>query len=375
MEINKIKEDLECYKNKTLTLEKLYDVIFENDKKKIKEYKDFKYNEIAKIVKDLIDDGILSPIGLNKKGELKKGYSDKTFYNLPVKFEIVKTVNQKPMIKEYTTEINWFHSKLKGNKKIFNDIDLYVQYRNQIKKVDEYLKKYKTNEIISVNERSYELFNDEKFLSNQDKKVNKDEKKINFLQMLGLTEEDLHCQKHYEPLLVFASSTFYSKDVRKILIVENLDTFWSFQKIIFRDKIIADIDMIIYGAGNKITGGLSTYKQYDITENDSILYFGDIDSAGLNFYIQIKDKYPLKIELFREAYEKLIDCTMTREKLNNRGKEQILLSDEKLERILNEFPNSKHKEVITNLIKEQKYIPQEALNYAILKERWTVDNE
>ena len=377
MEITKIKAELNNTKNNTVTLQDLTLKIAQNNALKAMEYEAFKYDELASVVNSLVKDGILEP--------MKVGH-DKRLHKLPLKYRINKTSNIPPMPKEYLDDIKWFHSKLKGNRDIYKDPTLYGKYREQIKVVDKFIKdiengKIESKEIIGINERSYELFTDEKLLSGQGKnKKSKTESKEGYkfqglLKLLGLNPIDLLCAKHYEPLLIFASSSFYSKISRTILIIENLDTFWTFQRAIFRDNIFSDIDMLIYGAGNKITGGFNTHAEFGINENDKILYYGDIDSAGLGFYLKIKDgNESLRIELFTEVYETLLNCTLTRVKLDNRGDKQSMMEDKELKRILNEFENPEHKEIIKTLIKEERYIPQEALNYAMIKERWSIVN-
>lgn len=362
MIIDRVKSILNKSTKQTVLLEDLI-IHIAASPAKAREYETFKYDELSEIINTLIDDGILSPMGKKHDNKLHK---------LSLKYKINKTPETVPMQKEFLDEIKWFHDKLKPNRAIFKDYKMYKEYREQIKAVDKYLKTVERDEIIGINERSYELFNDEKLLSGQDKK----EKSFpGLLALLGLNEKDLHCSKHYEPLLVFASSSFYAKNSRVILIIENLDTFWTFQKVIFRDNLMTNIDMVIYGAGNKITGGFNTYHEYGINENDKILYYGDLDSAGFDFYLRIKDENKsMQITLFKEVYEALIDCTKTREKLSNRGEKQIVLPDEKLRKVLQEFTDAEHKEIITKLIKEQKYIPQEALNYALIKERWSIVN-
>lgn len=368
MRLEKIKSDIINYDNKTINLDNLKFIIAGGNIEKLKEFTGFKYNEFIDIVNNLIENEIIIPQGKDKKtGKMKNNKID-NYYKLPLKYNIIKPDDEE-MPMEFKKEINLLYG-MNFEKPVFKKLDLYVKYRKYIKIISNYLREYKdkSNEFISINERSYELFGDEKLLKDQDKFS----EKLDILNTIGISEVDLHCKSNYEPLLVILSSSFYSKSARKILIIENLDTFWTFQKIIFKDKIISDIDMLIYGHGNKITGGFKTYEQYEITGNDEVLYFGDIDSAGLRFFLKLKRGFPnLNFKLFGKAYEMLMDATLDKHKLTNRGEFQEKLQEDSLNEILDMFHKTKHKTVIRDMIEKQTYIPQEALNYAILKERWT----
>lgn len=368
MRLDKIKNDIINYDNKTISLDNLKFIISGGNIEKLKEFTGFKYNEFIDIVNNLIENEIVIPQGKDKKtGKMKNDKVD-NYYKLPLKYNIMKP-DCKEMPLEYIKEINLLYG-MNFEKPVFKKPDLYEKYRKYIKIISDYLREHKgkQNEFISINERSYELFGDEKLLKDQDKVA----EKLDILNTIGISEVDLHCKSNYEPLLVILSSSFYSKPARKILIIENLDTFWTFQKIIFKDKIISDIDMLIYGHGNKITGGFKTYEQYEITGKDEVLYFGDIDSAGLRFFLKLKKEFPnLIFKLLGKAYEMLMDATMDKDKLSNRGEFQEKLKDEELNEILEMFHEANHKTVIRDMIEKQTYIPQEALNYAILKERWT----
>ena len=367
MKLEKIKNYIINYKNKTIELESLKFLIAEGNSEKIKEFTGLKYNEFIYIVNNLTENGIIIPQGKDKNtGKIKKNKID-NYYKLPLKYNIMKS-NNKEMPMELIKEISLLYG-MNFEKTVFKKPDLYIKYRKYITIISNYLRKYKdnSNEFISINERSYELFGDEKLLKDQDKFS----EKLDILNTIGISEIDLHCKSNYDPLLVILSSSFYSKPARKILIIENLDTFWTFQKIIFKDKIISDIDMLIYGHGNKITGGFKTYEQYEITGHDEILYFGDIDSSGFSFFLRLKKVFPnLNFKLFKKAYEMMIDYTMDKDKLPNRGEFQGKLKDEELSEILEMFHKANHKTVVKDMIEKQTYIPQEALNYAILKERW-----
>lgn len=373
MNIEKIKNELhKNYQSSTIDIDRLKLIVAENNIKKANEYDNVRFDEFCSNVKKLVENAVLLPVGFDaKKGKQKKNTTNAM--GLPFKYKIIRDYEEE-MPQEFIDEIKWLQG-MDFTKPIFKNPSLYRKYREEINIISDYYKTHKTNEIISLNERSYELFNDEKFLSDQrrDKDKNKIQKsKVEILKKLGITQDALHCKSSYEPLLVFASNSYYAKSLRRILIIENQDTYWTFQRLIFKDKIINDIDMLIFGAGNKITGGFSSYPQYEITENDEILYFGDIDSKGFEIFLSLKDKFPmLNINMYTKLYELLIDCTLNKSHKDN---EQVILPKEKLDVILENFNSEIYRGIIKNLILEKKYIPQEGLNYVMLKERWPANH-
>jgi len=373
MNIEKIKNELiKNYKPSTIGIDRLKLIVAENNIKKANEYDNVRYDEFSSAVEKLIENGVILPIGFDaKRGKQKKNTTNAMGF--PLKYKIIRD-SEEEMPQEFIDEIKWLQG-MDFTKPIFKNPALYRKYREEINIISDYYKTHKTNEIISLNERSYELFNDEKFLSDQrrDKYKNKIQKnKVEILKKLGMTEDNLHCKSSYEPLLVFASNSYYAKCSRRILIIENQDTYWTFQRLIFKDKTINDIDMLIFGAGNKITGGFNSYPQYEITEKDEILYFGDIDSKGFEIFLSLKDKFPmLNINMYTKLYELLIDCTLNK---NHKENEQVILPKDKLLVILENFNSEIHKGIIKKLIFERRYIPQEGLNYVMLKERWPANH-
>ena len=102
----------------------------------------------------------------------------------------------------------------------------YLKDMDIIKIISQFLIKEGTD-YITVNERSYELFGDEKFFKGDEKTRSRGEV---VLRRLGLDYSDLRCYETPEPFFSFIKKSFYTQDSRKIIIIENKDTFWSFKK-------------------------------------------------------------------------------------------------------------------------------------------------
>jgi hypothetical protein len=241
----------------------------------------------------------------------------------------------------------------------------YELDREYILKIDTYLKNKIQDECrIGVYERSYQIFSDEKFIKNPSEKTNRGEKILNHL---GLSIQDLNCYENSVPMLCFIRESFYRNPIRRILIVENLDTYWTFQRCMTIDNSINDINMLLFGQGYAIVGTFAEYENYGIKENDHILYFGDIDSEGFKIYKQFRDKYSvLNIELAAKYYEMLVEIVKVKE-FSQVKNEQEQIDITMLDELLKDFKDAARL-FISDLVKKDKYIPQEALNYNLLKE-------
>ena len=73
--------------------------------------------------------------------------------------------------------------------------------------------------VLTINERSYQIFKNEKLLKERE----------DIIKKLGLTLQDLKCYETYEPFFYYENKEF-SKG--KILIIENKDTFWTIQNAV-----------------------------------------------------------------------------------------------------------------------------------------------
>lgn len=212
---------------------------------------------------------------------------------------------------------------------------------------------------ISINERSYELFLDEKYLSGSS-----DVSKV--CRRLGISQKEF--LNYYETPEPF----FYKKNCDKgdVLIVENKDTFFTLRKIFCESEEFnlfgVDVGLLIYGEGWKIISSI-----YDLIENpdlssfmknnSTVYYWGDVDREGISIYSELSNlKFPLERKLLLEAYDKMISLGGS---LGSKSKkEQILREDS-----LSMFEGTALDEDFRKILKSNNYIPQEAVNYKIIK--------
>lgn len=116
-----------------------------------------------------------------------------------------------------------------------------------------FLKSSQVREIVSVEERSLELFGHEKFLLDGDSFP--DGK--GFLTRIGISEEQLKMVNYGEPFVFWIKQGIEIKDIQRILIVENLSFFHTSIKLLEANKLDYEPELIIYGEGMKIERSFS----------------------------------------------------------------------------------------------------------------------
>lgn len=191
-------------------------------------------------------------------------------------------------------------------------------------KIAKFLKNKQEREWASREERSLELFGDEKFLNqSQGKKL---------LSNLKLNLADLKAE-HYKHLFVYW--TLNPTEINNILIMENHSAFISAKRALAAgiDIFGKNFDTLIYGQGKNIIRSFSfleellelnqaeakimNFKKDSQTKKENfgrkrilkklnIYYAGDLDPEGLAIYISLKNKYPeFKIKLLIKYYQLL----------------------------------------------------------------------
>ena len=287
----------------------------------------------------------------------EKGYiqplktTNKDFQGSFVKYKILKLKEEnEEKIKE---EI------LKLDKKIKIDYFLkhpkeYIKHKKIIIPINEFIKQTNGGKIetITVNERSYQIYKNEKCLKENEE----------ILKKLGLTYKDLYAYDTYEPFFYYINTEYKIRKLKNktILIIENKDTFWTIVKAIQKLKI-KNIYMIIYGEGKKILKSFSFIEEFKIDSKDNIYYFGDIDFEGINIYVSLKEKYnKYNISAYTKGYETILDIEKTPEKVRKNQN----INQDKIEKFINEF-DKKYKDKLIEIFNNKKYIPQEVFNYEV----------
>ena len=321
-------------KNKTINLSEIY--------KKLKlPYTPQNDKIINNILIDLEEKGYIQPLKTTKQD----------FQGSFEKYKILK------LRKENEEKIK--EEILKLDKKIKIDYFLkypeeYIKNKEIIIPINEFIKQINGRKIetITVNERSYQIYKNEKRLKENEE----------ILKKLGITYNDLYAYDTYEPFFYYINTEYEMQESKNktILIIENKDTFWTIVRVVKKLKI-ENIYMIIYGEGKKILKSFSFIEEFKINSKDNIYYFGDIDFEGINIYVSLKNKYnKYNISVFTKGYQTILDIEKTPEKISTNQN----INQNKIEKFINEF-NSKYKDKLIEIFNNKKYIPQEVFNYEV----------
>lgn len=246
-----------------------------------------------------------------------------------------------------------------------NNWEKYEKDRFYILQLSEYFTNHQ-NKLVqteTTNERSFEIFQREKFLSLEGGK--------SLLKRLGVSREQLAFYETSEPLSYYSH---HKQHPQNFLIIENKDTFYSMRKHLIsgNDSILGlKVGTLIYGGGKGIYKSFADYvnqvEPYFGDKGNKVYYFGDLDYEGIFIYETLQKKYPeLKIELFHQAYEKMIDKA---EKMNGEM-EQLLYNlpvtkvgqTEKEGTLFYQVFDESYKNKMQNILENRRYIPQEILN-------------
>ena len=237
-------------------------------------------------------------------------------------------------------------------------LESYEADREWVLQLNKYLKnKKETLQFkVSVNERSFEIWGREKFLSKEQGK--------RILKRCGLEMSFFNIYETTEPLAYYSRTR---KVPQNLLILENKDTFFSMrQHLLAGEETILGIkiDTLIYGAGKGIFRSFEDFdlcvEPYMKEAENQIYYFGDLDYEGIGIYENLSETFKEKWNIvpFKAGYEKMLSKA---EKLDS-----IPETKERQNRNIKDFFFSYFSEEQVRRMKEilEKgyYIPQEILN-------------
>ena len=328
------------FKNKTIELKEISNI-----------YNVKEHDDIVKLVNSLIDNEIIKPI--------KSADKTAMIPRIPKKYKIIFKKEEKNLKDELIYKIH----PLLSIDFYKNNIELYKKHKDVVLKLNEYLKNnYDLLNIpVSINERSYEIFNDEKFLKDNTLAVE-------ILKNLNFSIEKLNVYRTPEPLCKNPKN-------KKVLIIENKDTFFTIKRILLENEnfeIMGEkIGCVIYGEGKKIHSSILDIEnslRYQNVHDLEFLYWGDIDKEGFWIYSKLIKIIPgYKISLFKNAYYEMIkkskEIGFRKGKVQSKQYKDVLLEFDK--------PN---REYIEDIIDKGFYIPQEILSFrTIFKEYPCID--
>ena len=332
-----IKTELQSWKKKTITKSELESILHTNSDA-----------ELYELVYAAVADGVLSPVKSSGSNGNRK-------YPLYLKYRVSSD-------KDYTevlSEIAMLHPLINKTGYLQSKPELYIQYKDQLQKLNRYLFKIAPSVAISKKERSFEIFDEEKQLE--------DSSFRNLLDHLGLTK-DVLC--YYDtPEYCFNDYISERKPRMKLLICENKDIWFNVRRRMYEDSARSiygeSIDGVVYGSGNRVTekGALLEYTRFMNADNVEYLYWGDIDREGLNIYLSLAKNNPdINIQLFIPAYEEMLRLAEQRDIPDSRDHRERVSDYEPVYRL---FPDELYS-ILSGIIQNNKRVPQEIINYETL---------
>lgn len=313
------------------------------------------YEEVVEGVRRFVEEGTLLPVkasGLNGRR--------------PALYNRYKILRPEKDYKEIYVSIKLLHARF-DHQYYLSHPEQYLSSREDLEALSEYLWK-RSSELqtpMSINERSFSIFGKEKLLKSVENQFS------TTFKMKGFTFEDLNTYPTPEPFFEYIHPSLSEGE---ILIVENKDTWYTLRKIMKEENmpILFGIPfkVLLYGEGKKITrqsGRLREYIEEVLGENPySFYYFGDLDYEGISIYQEAKEKNPeVEIRLLLEAYELMLEEKCLKAYPDTRD-HRAPRAD--LDSFLSHF-RSEHQEKILHILEKGQYIPQEILNYKILKSK------
>lgn len=366
-----MKKKLLSFQYKTITLEQLMSMAGRME-----------YPEFAQLINSLIDVHLLDPVKSSGKNGRRPA--------LPNKFRILKPEEDYTQALE---DIKLLHPRF-NHSKYGKQPAMYVKHKKEIDTLSKFLWEHEDllQTPMSVNERSFQIWGIEKLI--KEKSVIK--------TIFQFNDWDLSLLNYYETPEPFFEYNFpMAATEMNILIIENKDTWFTIRKIMREDglnHLFRDYHVLLYGEGKKIISRNNRLKEYDalqqgngdnhldiscrmqeekqlnnnsLKERDKPLrtgtntyyYFGDLDYEGIEIYQTLKADNPeLNIHLTTELYSWML----AEAKKYNLPKTKAGQRKGDITLFLRQF-SEEERTKISDILRKGTYIPQEILNYHLLK--------
>ncbi len=243
-------------------------------------------------------------------------------------------------------------------------LETYEQDRVWVRMLSDYLKDRRSSleHQGSVNERSFEIWGQEKFLTKgPGKKI---------LKRCGLDLSLLNVYETVEPLAYYSYTRQAPQD---LLILENKDTFYSMRRhMLGGDSRIfgMEVGTLIYGGGKRI---LRSFKDLEICAEpymrekaNRIYYFGDLDHEGVRIYESLARMFEGRWEIqpFCRAYEKMLEKAQRMAQLPQTKEQQ----ERDMSGVFFSYFSDAVRRQMLKILDKGLYIPQEIINISDLSE-------
>jgi hypothetical protein len=312
--------------------------------------KRYSEQELVESIHMLVEEGMLSPVAS------RRGYGSHSRLYGGYRIANRTDMKQKKLLKELRS----LHPSLSTAYYEKNPDALKMDLK-YIQIIDSFLKQPQEQEIVTIRQRSFWLFQDDSFLSRR--------KGQTLMQRLQITCEDLRCYQPQEP---FAYAPFVPADpINNILILENGDTFHLFRTLFREGKNYCGemkINMLIFGDGDKIAGRLDYFREISpfVGKQNHFFYFGDLSYDRFHFLNMLQEHYPsYRIRPFVPLYKALVtNCAAYAPYLKQLYRDRK--KDHAVQHILSEFDTETARK-IEELFRKGRYLPQIALRYQAIE--------
>lgn len=345
---NEIQPKMLSFKRKSVwTLDELFILSSEIIGIDVNDIKNKYYEEFYKFVTDMERTNVLIKVGNDQNSMQPRLYK---------KYKLIKeidTLTDEEKIKLIAlNKLNLTYYKRRASE-FREDYDILVI-------LNEYMRNKTEYKNLSMNEVSYELFGYEKAMT-----TGEGRRASVVMGKIGLNEESLGCRARYNPLLNTIFKGFYQNGIRNILVIENLETYWTLNRFLRENE--TSIDMLVYGEGYSVVKNFAGIIQYGVTTKDNIFYYGDIDLEGICIYALLKNKFDtFTIKPSVNLYSNLLKSGKDRGIKDSISPNQTIPYEEDMVEFLSYF-GKEDKIELEGILKNRLYIPQESLNYKRLR--------
>lgn len=304
------------------------------------------YSEQHAYIMELAGSGRIKPVLVSKKNG-KKPALYLEYWELEEKQDYSALLRELDFDLDTNLDISYYKQHLEN----------YAKEREYVLPLNEFFRKNKDllSTSVSCNERSFQIWQREKFL------LQGEGKKI--LSHCGFKLAKLNCYSTAEPFAYFAATRAVPQ---KLLIIENKDTFFSMRKHLLagNNQLLGEnISTVIYGAGKRVVSYFQEFnasaEPYMLADGNELLYFGDLDYEGIGIYEKLAASFAEQGEIkpFIPAYLAMLTKADNYKQLPPTKKDQ----NRNLQGTFFSYFSDEIQMKMQNILRHDLYIPQEIL--------------
>lgn len=297
------------------------------------------------------NEGLLKPV--MSSGKLK-GYN-----NIYQKYLIIENISE-----DLITAINslshldltWYANPHSGSKRIFDSDNWHQNFWKDFKylqKIDEYFTEQHNASPVSINERSFQIFNYEKAFEKQQGK--------SIFEHLHLDLKQLNMYQTYEFPTVIPLNPLGTD----VLLIENEDPVFDLAKLYLRDQNhLANFKAIIYSGGQSLIASLKNplNRILKLTNISNAYYWGDLDGKGIEMMLNAIDAIKcldknITLKPWLVAYKIMLNRLDLAQPITHGGNRY---TQQKFDNF-KQFFSKNEQDKLNYLLQTQTYLPQEVV--------------